>query len=166
MSGPLSFLWSTLIDFSECARLYCRLSLIGAIGRYCDVGGQSRGTGCGTGHRLVYRLYLAEVAPKHIRGGLIALYQLMITIGILLSFIIDTLLAHTANWRLMLGSVTIPAVLMFLAGIFLLRSPRWLMLRGSRKAAELRYNVCAMNTKSSLEADDIEQSLKVSHTTA
>jgi SP family galactose:H+ symporter-like MFS transporter len=75
-------------------------------------------------------LYLAEVAPKHTRGAIISLYQLMITTGILAAFLSDTALSTCGNWRLMLGILAAPGVL-FLIGVFLLPdSPRWLMMRG------------------------------------
>ena len=39
-------------------------------------------------------LYLSEVAPKSIRGTMITMYQLLITIGILTSFIVNTLIRN------------------------------------------------------------------------
>lgn len=75
-------------------------------------------------------LYLSEVAPKQVRGGMVALYQFMITLGILVAYISDTLLTSTENWRLMLGATFIPAFIMLLVVLILPRSPRWLMLKG------------------------------------
>lgn len=81
-------------------------------------------------------VYLSEVSPKKVRGGLIALYQLMITIGLLCAFLSDSILSYFTDWRWMLGVVAIPAFIMFLAVLALPKSPRWLMLRGNKQAAK------------------------------
>ncbi len=81
-------------------------------------------------------LYLAEVAPERIRGAMISMYQLMITIGILVAFLSDTAFSYYGAWRWMLGIIAVPGVL-FLIGVFFLPfSPRWLMMRGRRAEAE------------------------------
>jgi SP family galactose:H+ symporter-like MFS transporter len=46
---------------------------------------------------FVAPLYLSEIAPQSVRGALISLYQLMITIGIVLAFLSDTFFATYAN---------------------------------------------------------------------
>ena len=85
-------------------------------------------------------LYLSEISPQIVRGSLISMYQLMITIGIVLAFLSNTWLASYANiggvvgghWRWMLGVIALPAAVMFI-GVFLLpESPRWLFLKGFR----------------------------------
>jgi SP family galactose:H+ symporter-like MFS transporter len=81
-------------------------------------------------------LYLAEVAPERIRGAMISTYQLMITIGILVAFLSDTLLSYSGNWRWMLGIIAIPGALFLLGVLTLPYSPRWLMTRGRRDEAE------------------------------
>jgi MFS transporter, SP family, galactose:H+ symporter len=82
-------------------------------------------------------LYLAEVAPERIRGAMISTYQLMITTGILLAFLSDTAFSSTGNWRWMLGIIAVPGAL-FLVGLFFLPdSPRWLLLRGRKKDAQV-----------------------------
>ena len=106
-------------------------------------------------------LYLAEIAPESIRGAMISLYQLMITIGILAAYLSDLGFSYTGNWRWMLGVIAIPGAL-FLIGVSVLPdSPRWLMMRGRRPEAEsvlhkLRgdLNVIAR------EVADIEEQLK------
>lgn len=74
-------------------------------------------------------LYLAEVAPEYIRGAMISLYQLMITIGILVAFLSDTAFSYSGNWRWMLGIIAIPGALFLLGVLFLPDSPRWLMMK-------------------------------------
>ncbi|ELQ6020444.1 sugar porter family MFS transporter [Cronobacter turicensis] len=74
-------------------------------------------------------LYLSEIAPERIRGSMISLYQLMITIGILAAFISDTALSGGGHWRWMLGIITFPAVVLFIGVLTLPESPRWLMMK-------------------------------------
>lgn len=82
-------------------------------------------------------LYLAEVAPEHIRGAMISLYQLMITVGILVAFLSDLAFSESGSWRWMLGIIAVPGVL-FLVGVFFLPdSPRWLMMKNRRAEAEV-----------------------------
>ena len=81
-------------------------------------------------------LYLAEVAPESIRGAMISMYQLMITIGILVAFLSDTALSYSGNWRWMLGIIAIPGVLFLLGVAFLPESPRWLLMRNRQPEAE------------------------------
>ncbi|MFC5583090.1 sugar porter family MFS transporter, partial [Rhodanobacter terrae] len=106
-------------------------------------------------------LYLAEVAPEYIRGAMISLYQLMITIGILVAFLSDTALSYSGNWRWMLGIIAIPGAL-FLLGLFMLPdSPRWLMMRGRRQQATdvlLKLRGDALHV--AREVADIEEQLK------
>lgn len=80
-------------------------------------------------------LYLSEIASKETRGAMIATYQLMITVGILVAFISDTLFAYHAQWRWMFGVIVIPGVLFVIGVLFLPYSPRWLMMKGRKKEA-------------------------------
>jgi SP family galactose:H+ symporter-like MFS transporter len=83
-------------------------------------------------------LYLSEISPQRIRGSMIAMYQLMITIGIMIAYFSNMFFGTTAvinhqlggHWRVMLGVIAIPAVLMFLGMLILPESPRWLFLKG------------------------------------
>jgi MFS transporter, SP family, galactose:H+ symporter len=106
-------------------------------------------------------LYLAEVAPENIRGAMVSLYQLMITIGILVAFLSDTAFSYSGSWRWMLGVIAIPGVL-FLAGLFALpESPRWLlMVRRKPEALEVLRRLRGDPAVVSREAADIEEQLK------
>jgi sugar porter (SP) family MFS transporter len=73
-------------------------------------------------------LYIAEVSPHELRGGLVTLNQLAITLGILASFIINYIFTSVdGSWRWMFGIGLVPAILLSIGMIFLPESPRWLI---------------------------------------
>jgi SP family galactose:H+ symporter-like MFS transporter len=80
-------------------------------------------------------IYLAEIAPENIRGAMVSMYQLMITIGIFLAFLSDTAFSYSGNWHWMLGIIAIPGALFFMGVFALPESPRWLMMRGRKDQA-------------------------------
>jgi sugar porter (SP) family MFS transporter len=79
---------------------------------------------------MVVPLYIGEVVPPRVRGGLVSLNQLAITAGILVSYLIDYGLSDSGNWRLMFGLAAIPAVALFAGMLFQKESPHWLIKRG------------------------------------
>ncbi|WP_270324304.1 MFS transporter [Weissella confusa] len=73
--------------------------------------------------------YLAEVAPAKMRGSLTSLNQLMVMTGILMAYLVNlgfSGLAHTVSWRWMLGFAALPSAILFIGGVFLPESPRYL----------------------------------------
>ncbi|KAI9322240.1 general substrate transporter [Dichotomocladium elegans] len=95
------------------------------------------GVGIGT-LSMVVPLYQSELAPKDIRGRLISLQQLMITVGIMLAFWVDVgteKYDSDAQWRVPLGIQMFPAVVLGIGCIFLPYSPRWLMAKGREEEA-------------------------------
>jgi len=84
----------------------------------------------------VVALYQSEVAAPHMRGTLTSLYQLNLTLGILVATFADKVLVHkTAGWRLAILLQLIPALFLFMGMPFLPRSPSWLVLQGRREEA-------------------------------
>lgn len=84
--------------------------------------------------------YLAELAPKERRGSLQTLFQLMITLGILLAYVsnlgfLDKHILGWEDWRWMLASALIPAALLLIGGILLPESPRYLVKTGQQDQA-------------------------------
>src|SRR5580692_6793199 len=79
---------------------------------------------------MIVPLYIGEIVPPRVRGGLVSLNQLAITSGILVSYLIDYGLSSTGNWRLMFGLAAIPAVLLFVGMLFQKESPHWLIRQG------------------------------------
>jgi SP family arabinose:H+ symporter-like MFS transporter len=106
------------------------------------------GTGIGIASMLS-PLYIAEISPARRRGGLISMYQLAITIGILVAYLSNYGLAEMARlwpdfygsgilhilfvddlWRGMLLAGLLPAGFLFGLLLFVPESPRWLAKQG------------------------------------
>ncbi len=85
-------------------------------------------------------LYLSEIAPQNIRGMLVSLFQLAITAGILLSYLINRIFAnYEFNWRWMLGAGVIPAAILLIGICFLSDTPRWLFTKGREEDAKKAF---------------------------
>jgi sugar porter (SP) family MFS transporter len=80
-------------------------------------------------------LYISEVSPPAIRGKLVSLNQLMITLGIVVSYLADYGLADKEAWRWMFGLAAIPALILLIGLFFVPESPRWLMGRSQEDHA-------------------------------
>ncbi|MDU6410500.1 MAG: sugar porter family MFS transporter [Yersiniaceae bacterium] len=107
-------------------------------------------------------LYLSEMATENIRGKMIAMYQLMVTLGILVAFLSDTAFSYSGNWRAMLGVLCIPALILMVAVFFLPNSPRWLAAKGRHVEAEQVLNMLRdTSEKARQELNDIRESLKL-----
>lgn len=82
-------------------------------------------------------LYIAEISPTKSRGTLVSMFQLLITIGIMVSYLSDSIFAvpdgdpaYTSCWRPMFYVGVIPAIIMLTGMIFLPETPRWLISKG------------------------------------
>ncbi|KAJ1382384.1 Sugar/inositol transporter [Sesbania bispinosa] len=92
------------------------------------------GVGIGFGNQAV-PLYLSEMAPTHLRGGLNMMFQVATTFGIFTANMINygTQNIKPWGWRLSLGLAAIPALLMTVGGIFLPETPNSLVERGANE---------------------------------
>ncbi|MCS3603305.1 SP family galactose:H+ symporter-like MFS transporter [Buttiauxella sp. BIGb0471] len=107
-------------------------------------------------------LYLSEIAPERIRGSMISLYQLMITIGILVAFLSDTALSEGGHWRWMLGVITFPAIVLFIGVLTLPESPRWLAMKDRHELAAKVLKLLRNSDKEAQnELNQIRDSLKM-----
>ena len=99
---------------------------------------------------IVSPVYISEVSPAEKRGTMVSLYQLAVTSGFLLAYLMNYLVLKGADttstdpalgtrmfnneyWRGMLGLETIPDLLFLVLIFFIPESPRWLAVRGERK---------------------------------
>ncbi|MBJ7458844.1 MAG: sugar porter family MFS transporter [Thermoleophilaceae bacterium] len=79
-------------------------------------------------------LYAAEMAPSRLRGMFISGYQLGITFGIFLAYLVDELM-NAADWRLMLGVSAIVGIALVVLVLPLPDSPRWYLKVGRKNEA-------------------------------
>lgn len=89
-------------------------------------------------------MYIAEIAPSHIRGRLVSLNQFTIIFGMLVVYFVNYYIAIqgddtwnvSTGWRYMFASETIPALLFFGLLFVVPESPRWLYLKGKKDEAK------------------------------
>ncbi|NED87984.1 sugar porter family MFS transporter [Streptomyces sp. SID11233] len=81
-------------------------------------------------------VYLSEISPTRIRGRLLTMNQLMITLGILIAYLVNLIFSSSEMWRAMFAVGAIPAALMVAATVwFLPESPQWLISHGQADRA-------------------------------
>jgi MFS transporter, sugar porter (SP) family len=111
--------------------------------------------------------YLAELAPADRRGSLGTMFQLMITLGILLAYVSNLgFLGHNLmgirDWRWMLGSALIPAAALLIGGLLLPESPRYLVEKGKVDDARDVLTYLRQNSDVNPE-DELSDIQKVAH---
>ncbi len=79
---------------------------------------------------FVSPLYISEIAPVAIRGRLVSINQVALTVGIVLSYCIDYAFAPSQAWRWMFALAAIPAAAFAIGLLFIPNSPRWLASLG------------------------------------
>ncbi|KAK9945439.1 hypothetical protein M0R45_010956 [Rubus argutus] len=99
-----------------------------------DIGRMAKGYGMGA-FSYVVPVFIAEIAPKHLRGRLTALNQLMIVAGVSVSFVIGGSMADRGLICVVITGL-IPCAVTFLGLFFIPESPRWLAKTGSQKDFE------------------------------
>lgn len=106
-------------------------------------------------------MYIAEIAPAHLRGRLVGMFQLNVVSGILLAFFSNYLISsivETESWRWMLGVQAIPSSIFFFLLFYIPASPRLLVLKGkSVEALGLLKRLASLNPEKELK--EIEESM-------
>ena len=119
---------------------------------------------------IVSPMYISEVAVASKRGTLVALYQLMITLGFLLAYLVNfviyknvdeslsgsamTNMFNAEYWRGMLGCNLIPDIIFLVVIFFIPESPRWLLVKGRRAEANaILQRIYLTEEEAALQAD-------------
>uniref|UniRef100_W8AU68 Glucose transporter type 1 n=2 Tax=Ceratitis capitata TaxID=7213 RepID=W8AU68_CERCA len=114
------------------------------------------GVNCGLNTSLV-PMYISEIAPLNLRGGLGTVNQLAVTIGLLLSQVlgIEQILGTNDGWPVLLGLAICPAILQLMLLPVCPESPRYLLIT-KQWEEEARSALRRLRASSSVE-EDIEE---------
>ncbi|MCC7340503.1 MAG: sugar porter family MFS transporter, partial [Bryobacterales bacterium] len=112
-------------------------------------------------------MYIAEIAPAHLRGRLVSVNQIAIVSGIVLVYFANYFIARagdqawneTTGWRWMFASGLVPAVFFFVLLFSIPESPRWLVERKRAQDAEAILTRVAGEEYARAELAAIKQSL-------
>ena len=107
-------------------------------------------------------MYIAEISPATIRGRNVAINQLTIVIGILVTNLCNYFLADQGPdaWRWMFGLGIVPSILFFIGVIFLPESPRWQIQKGLIKKAYKTLHKIGPGNFAENTVNDVQNSLK------
>jgi SP family arabinose:H+ symporter-like MFS transporter len=132
---------------------------------------------------VVAPIYISELTLPESRGKIVSIYQLSITLGILLAFLTDWIVLHGAGeaagvitqdaspgffewlfvqeiWRGMLGTEIPIALLFFTLLLFTPESPRWLVAKNRVDAAMVTMVKIAGKAEALLQMKEIREMIK------
>ena len=121
-------------------------------------------------------MYIAEVAPAHLRGRLVAINQLTIVLGILAAQMINLKIAQPVPadasvefirqswngqyaWRWMFTAVAVPSLVFLIGALLVPESPRWLVKNGAADAARRILAKIGGDAYAAAEVADVQQTL-------
>ncbi|RVW55692.1 Sugar transporter ERD6-like 16 [Vitis vinifera] len=96
-----------------------------------DIGRMCTGYGIGI-FSLKVPVFIAEIAPKDLRGGFTSLNELMIQVGGSITYLLGTVL----TWRMLALVGLIPSLMLIFGMFFVPESPRWLVMVGQQREFE------------------------------
>ncbi len=104
---------------------------------------------------FVAPMYIGEHSPKELRGGMTALNQVAITLGILIAYFVDDLFkSYGSGWRWMFALGAAPGLLLAIAMVFVPETPRWLVEHGREDQAK---DFLARNRSEQAAAEEIKE---------
>jgi sugar porter (SP) family MFS transporter len=80
-------------------------------------------------------VYLSEIAPPDARGRLVALNQLMVTLGIVVAYCVGLAFSGSGSWRAMFAVGLVPSVALLAGMLRAPETPAWLVAHGERDEA-------------------------------
>lgn len=108
-------------------------------------------------------VYISEVAPPEERGRLVSYFQLSVTVGILVAYLVGLAFSPAEEWRWMLGLGAVPALALLIGMLRMPQSPRWLVMVGEDYKARLVLTRIRRDDEGAIDAElaEIKESLEV-----
>ncbi len=107
-------------------------------------------------------MFIAEIAPAQSRGKLVLWNGAFLTGGQVLAFLVNYSLTESGDWRLMIFSGMVPAVILTLGMLFMPESPKWLLTKGKESIAlTILERIRGCKTTASQELNLIKSTLNV-----
>lgn len=103
-------------------------------------------------------VYIAEIAPKHLRGGLGTVKMLSLTTGITMAYLCGIFL----DWRPLAIVGVIPCIFLFIGLFFIPESPRWLAKVGNKNFEASLQVLRGYGSDVSLERDEVKNAVEAS----
>ncbi|XP_050267474.1 sugar transporter ERD6-like 6 [Quercus robur] len=101
-------------------------------------------------------VYISEIAPQNMRGGLGSVNQLSVTIGIMLAYVLGLFV----EWRILAVLGMLPCTILIPGLFFIPESPRWLAKMGMTEEFEASLQVLrGFDTDISIEVNEIKRSV-------
>ena len=112
-------------------------------------------------------MYIAEIAPAHLRGRLVSVNQIAIVGGIVVVYFVNYLIAQygdqawneTVGWRWMFASGILPSIAFALLLLKIPESPRWLVEVGRAEQAKAILTKVAGEDFANVELASINEAL-------
>ena len=112
---------------------------------------------------LTTPIYLAEVAMPQMRGTLVTINALLVTMGQFIAGMVDGIFDEhfpEEGWRWMLGLAAVPSLTMFVGFLSLPESPRWLAMNGyQKKAQQVLKSIRDSDEEANMELEEIVDAL-------
>lgn len=107
-------------------------------------------------------VYISEVAPPESRGRLVSFFQLAVTIGILVAYLVGLAFDGIEGWRWMLGLGCVPALALAFGMVRMPQSPRWLVMTGDDFAARATLAKIRVDDPDTIdrELEEIKESIE------
>jgi len=111
---------------------------------------------------LLCPMYIAEISPANVRGRNVAINQLTVVIGILVTNLVNYFLADTGPdaWRWMFGLGVVPSLIFLIGVIWLPESPRWLVKDGQIDRAQKILRTLGSESFAESTLKEVEKSLQ------
>lgn len=161
--GRKKTLFISAVLFSVSAIGCCVCAGFGDLVAYRIIGGVGIGI-----VSIVSPMYISEISPAKIRGTMVGLYQLAVTMGLLLAYLVNYAILSGGTdadfsspwmqkvfssemWRGMLGSESVVTILFLLIVCVIPESPRWLIVKGRDAKAREIFRRIKGNDEGALE---------------